>query len=160
PAEVQSAALAIFGRFLETHALVGLDDVLARYPFEREWARRQLETWLRSGRAVRVPRPEGQAEQFAAPENLEQVQRGSLGLLRREVIACQPAQFADFVLRWQRLHPDERRGEAAGLAEVLERLQGLFLPPALWEESVLPARVPGYQARGLDEWVAGGAGVW
>jgi len=80
--------------------------------------------------------------------------------LRKEVITCQPAQFVEFVLRWQRLPPRREAGEAAGLAERMDRLQGYFLPPELWEEWVLPARVPGYQARWLDEWVAGGSGVW
>jgi ATP-dependent Lhr-like helicase len=88
------------------------------------------------------------------------VQRGSLALLRREIITCPPQQFAEFLLRWQRVHPDERRGGSDGLAEVLDRLQGLPLPADLWEQTVLPARVPSYQGRWLDEWVAGGAGVW
>jgi len=160
PADVQSAAGMIFGRFLDTHALIGLEDVLARYPFERTWAERQLEQWVRAGRAVVVERGGGEAVQYSAPANLEQVQRGSLGLLRREVITCQPAQFADFVLRWQHVHPAERRGESAGLAEVLQRLQGLPLPAELWEQTVLPVRVPGYQPRWLDEWIAGGSGAW
>jgi ATP-dependent Lhr-like helicase len=159
-AQVQADAVVILARFLDTHALVGLADVLVRYPFERSWAQRQLEEWVRAGRAVCVPRREGETQQYATPGNLDQVQRGSLGLLRKEVITCQPGQFVDFVLRWQRLHPAERRGTSAGLAEVLERLQGAFLPVGLWEESVLPARVPGYQPRWLDEWVAGGSGVW
>src|SRR5205823_9810069 len=34
------------------------------------------------------------------------------------------------------------------------------LPAELWEQTVLPARVAAYQPRWLDEWVAGGAGVW
>lgn len=157
---VQQAAAAILGRFLDTHALVGLKDVLARYPFDRAWTVRQLEGWRRTGRAVAVPRGTGDEVQYAAPGNLDQVQRGSLGLLRREVLTCQPWQFADFVLRWQRVHPAERRGGADGLAEALERLPGLPLPAGLWEEIVLPARVPGYQARWLDEWVAGGSGAW
>jgi ATP-dependent Lhr-like helicase len=149
------AARAIFQRYLETHALVGLEDMLTRYPFQRVWAQRQLEDWLRTGRAVQV-----QGDRFATPENLEQVQRGSLGLLRREVVACQPAAFADFVTRWQRLHPAGQRGGPEGLAETLGRLQGLALPMELWEQTVLPARVPGYQPRWLDDWVAGGNGVW
>ena len=39
-------------------------------------------------------------------------------------------------------------------------MQGLALPAEVWEQTVLPARVPSYQPRWLDEWVAGGAGVW
>ena len=34
------------------------------------------------------------------------------------------------------------------------------MPGELWEQTILPARVPDYQPRWLDEWVAGGAGVW
>jgi ATP-dependent Lhr-like helicase len=158
--EANAAAVTIFARFLDTHALVGLADLLERYPFERAWAERQLQEWVSSGRAVRVDRSGGEPLQYSAPANLEQVQRGSLGLLRREVITCQPAQFADFVLRWQLAHPDERRGERAGLEAVLDRLAGLPLPGDLWEQTVLPVRVPGYQPRWLDEWIANGSGVW
>src|SRR5436309_6773727 len=46
-------------------------------------------------------RSEGEPMQWSAPANLEQVQRGSLGLLRREVTTCPAPQFADFLLRWQ-----------------------------------------------------------
>jgi ATP-dependent Lhr-like helicase len=159
PDQAQASAAAILGRFLNTHALVGLADILARYPFERSWAERQLEQWARAGRAVVVERG-GEPLQYSAPANLEQVERGSLGLLRREVVTCQPQQLADFVLRWQRVHPAERRGESAGLAEALDRLQGLPLHAELWEQTVLPARVPGYQPRWLDEWIAGGSGAW
>jgi ATP-dependent Lhr-like helicase len=98
--------------------------------------------------------------QWSAPANLDQVQRGSLALLRREVLTCPAPQFADFLLRWQRVHPETRRPGREGLEEVLSRLEGLPLPPESWEPTILPSRVAGYQARWLDEWVAGGAGAW
>ncbi|MBY0527268.1 MAG: DEAD/DEAH box helicase [Gemmataceae bacterium] len=176
------AAETILARFLSTHALVGLRDVLARYPFDATWARRQLEAWTRSGRLIflgqtdpasggREPSEGRQSsggsrlplapdERWSIPENLEQMQRGTLALLRREVVTCPPPQFADYVLRWQHLHPSARRGSADGLVEVLDRLQGLPLPAELWEQCVLPGRVPEYQPRWLDEQVAGGAWVW
>jgi ATP-dependent Lhr-like helicase len=161
PAAARAAAETILGRFLETHALVGLADVLARYPFERTWAERQLEEWSRSGRvvAVRVA-SEPEPLRWSAPANLEQVQRGTLALLRREVVTCPPPQFADYLMHWQGLHPAARRGGAEGLAEVLGRLEGLPLPADLWERTVLPARVPGYQPRWLDEAVARGEWAW
>ncbi len=160
PEQARAAGAVVFGRFLTTHALVGLRDVLDRYPFDPEWAQRQLEEWARTGRATPVRADEAEPLRWSAPENLEQVQRGSLALLRREVIACPPQQFADFLLRWQGAHPSARTGGADGLADALDRLQGLPLPAETWEQTVLPARVPGYQPRWLDEWVAGGAGVW
>jgi ATP-dependent Lhr-like helicase len=156
----QTAAAAILHRFLTTHALVGLNDMLARYPFEAAWARRQLEEWARAGRVVAVSVAESESVIFSDPANLEQVQRGSLGILRREVVTCSPPQFAEFLLRWQGVHPEARRGGSDGLADMLGRLQGLPLDAEVWEQTVLPARVPEYQPRWLDEWIAGGAGVW
>jgi ATP-dependent Lhr-like helicase len=160
PEQAQAAGVRIFERFLATHALVGLTDLLDRYPFDPGWARRQLEEWGRTGRVVAVASRGREPMQWSAPANLEQVQRGSLGILRREVVTCPAPQFADFLLRWQKVHPGERHGGAEGLAQALDRLQGLPLPAEVWEQTVLPARVPGYQPRWLDEWIAGGAGVW
>jgi ATP-dependent Lhr-like helicase len=161
PDEARQAGAAILERFLATHALVGLDDLMRRYPFEEGWARQQIEAWVQVGRAVPVERQEaGSPMQWSAPSNLEQVQRGSLALLRREVMTCTAPQFADFLLRWQGLHPEARQGGPEGLAVVLDRLEGVPLPAVLWEQAVLPGRVRGYQPRWLDEWVAGGAGTW
>src|SRR5262249_2744136 len=82
PEEQTAAAEAVLTRFLHTHALVGLRDVLARYPFEEAWARRKLEEWSASGRLVALPpREETEPLRWSAPENLEQVQRGTLALL-------------------------------------------------------------------------------
>jgi ATP-dependent Lhr-like helicase len=159
--EQQAAGEAILSRFLSTHALVGLRDVLERYPFEAAWAARRLEAWADGGRLVAVGGDtESEPLRWSAPENLEQVQRGTLALLRREVVTCQPPQFVDFVLRWQGAHPASRRGTPDGLAEALHRLQGLPLPAGVWEQAVLPARVPGYQPRWLDEAIAGGEWAW
>jgi ATP-dependent helicase Lhr and Lhr-like helicase len=151
----------ILNRFLETHALVGLDDIVARYAFEPTWVQRKLEEWAGTGRIVPVqPIADGPSIHWSAPANLELVQRGSLALLRREVLTCSPPQFADFVVRWQKVHPDSRQAEAAGLEEALDRLQGLPLPAELWERVLLPARVPGYQPRWLDESIASGNWTW
>jgi ATP-dependent Lhr-like helicase len=161
PEQRQAAAAVVLARYLATHALVALRDVLDRYPFEPAWARRKLEEWAASGRVVAVPAAvEAEPLQWSAPANLEQVQRGSLALLRREVATCPAPQFVDFVARWQHVHPDARRGSADGLAEVLTQLEGVLLPAGLWERTVLPGRVPAYQPRWLDESINSGEWVW
>lgn len=154
----QEAALAILHRFLDTHALVSLADVLGRYPFEPAWAERQLRCWAESGRVVQLPPvDDSETVRWSAPENLEQVQRGSLGMLRREIVTCSPPQLVDFQLRWQGAHPDTCGNS---VADALLRLQGVLLPAKVWETAVLPARVHGYQGRRLDEWISGGGGSW
>ncbi len=138
PDVARAAGKIIFERFLSTHALVGLNDLLKRYPFEREWAIRQLDEWTKTGRVVAVGG--GETMQWSAPTNLDQVERGSLALLRREVLTCPPQQFADFLLRWQSAHPETRRGGSEGLAAALERLEGLTISAEVWERAILPAR--------------------
>ena len=81
-------------------------------------------------------------------------------MLRREVRTCKPAHFAEFVLHWQRCHPTARQGEQEGLVLALERLEGLALPWQVWESAVLPARVPGFQRRWLEELINAGEWTW
>jgi ATP-dependent Lhr-like helicase len=178
--ERSAAAETILFRFLQTHALVGLRDVLDRYPFEQRWAQRKLEEWTESGRLVAVANgghqapvknaatstgalrpPLAEAElRWSEPTNLEQVQRNTLALLRREVLTCPAPQFADFVLRWQQAHPETRHSSSDGLPAVLERLEGVALPVELWERVILPARVSGYQPRWIDENISSGEWTW
>jgi ATP-dependent Lhr-like helicase len=159
-ADSQAAAETILRRFLETHALVSLDDVLGRYPFEADWARRRFEHWARTGAAVAVRAPDAPSVEWSAPENLEQVQRRTLALLRREVVTCPPGQFADFLLRWQGVNAAAAGDDPGRVAEVLERLRCLPLPAELWEQTVLPGRVPAYQPGWLDEGIARGEWTW
>jgi ATP-dependent Lhr-like helicase len=159
--QCHEAAETILKRFLETHALVSLQDVLQRYPFEAGWAQRKLEEWARTGRVRTVPaRSETEPLQWSAPANLEQVERGSLAILRREVVTCPAHQFADFVLHWQGLYPGHTKENDPGnaLEKALARLQAFLVPVELWEEAILLARIPGYQPRWLDELI--GSGQW
>jgi ATP-dependent Lhr-like helicase len=58
--------------------------------------------------------------------------------------------------------PQVLRGDAAfeRLAEVVDQLAGLPVPASVLERDVLPARVPGYQPRLLDELGAMGEVAW
>jgi ATP-dependent Lhr-like helicase len=58
--------------------------------------------------------------------------------------------------------PTPFRGSAAleRLAEVVDQLSGVAIPASVLERDVLPARVPGYQARLLDELGAMGEVGW
>ena len=159
-ANAQEAAAAILRRFLETHALVGLDDILVRYPFERTWAIRQLEEWTKSGRLVRVAVADTEPLQWSAPENFAQMQRGTLSLLRREVMTCPAEQFADFLLRWQHVHPATQVHDADGVRAILQRLQGCLTPADLWEQAILPSRCREYVPRQLDDVIAAGQWIW
>src|SRR5262249_2081329 len=135
PAAALAAGEQVLGRFLQTHALVGLQDILDRYPIEEAWTRRKLQEWAESRRIVAVqPAEVPGTPQWSAPTNLEQVQRTTLALLRREIVTYSPPRFVDFVLRWQGVHPAARGEGSSRLEEVLTCLEGLPLPAELWEQ--------------------------
>lgn len=156
----EKAVRTILWRFLGTHALVSLSDVLTRYPVERRLAEALLEHWVREGSAVAVMQDEAGAARFAHPQNLRLIHRGSLALHRSEILSCPPRRFAQFVLKWQHLEPASRREGPDGLAEVLAQLEGQWLPAELWEQAVLPARLREYQRRWLEDLFQGGGWLW
>jgi ATP-dependent Lhr-like helicase len=157
----KAAGGRIMQRFLETHALVGLDDLLVRYPFDRAWAKKQVESWSRKGRLVAVPpREPDEPPRFATAGNFQQMQRSTFALRRREVVTCPAEVFADFVLRWQRVHPSRQARGPTEFEDVLTRLRGVALPLETWERSALPARIKDFQPCSLDEFVDAGGWIW
>ncbi len=68
--------------------------------------------------------------------------------------------FIRFLLSWQHVLPGTRLTGVDGLASVVAQLQGIEAPVSSWEESILPARVAGYQAHLLDELCANGEVGW
>jgi ATP-dependent Lhr-like helicase len=95
------------------------------------------------------------------------LRRRSLARLRREVEPVEPETLGRFLPAWQGVLPvgadhAPLRGSAAleRLAEVVDQLSGLPIPASVLERDVLPARIPGYQPRLLDELGALGEVAW
>ena len=123
-------------------------------------------------------RPGGATREFCDPEVLRLLRRRSLARLRREVEPVDPVTLARFLPAWQGVAasaaaaasgganglpiPPALRGTAAleRLAQVVDQLAGLPIPASVLERDVLPARVPGYQPRLLDELGAMGEVAW
>ncbi len=116
-------------------------------------------------------RPGGAEREYCDPEVLRLLRRRSLAKLRREVEPVDPVTLARFLPAWQGVAPSPSasasppavlRGPNAleRLAEVIDQLAGLPIPASVLERDVLPARVPGYQPRLLDELGAMGEVAW
>ena len=160
PLETDPEAVeTIIRRFLRTHALVGLADVMSRYPIAPEIARDLLERWVESREVVRIDEG-GDGPRWAERENLTEIQRLAVANRRRESVAVRPEVFADFVLRRQHLHPAERLKGTEGLEQTLDQLQGFAAAAVFWESELLPRRVADYRPSWLDELFAGGGWLW
>ncbi len=165
-------------------AVGALDGLLARYarthgPFlTPEPARRwglpagvvgdSLERLLAAGTILRGEfRPGGAERDWIDPDVLRLLRRRSLARLRKEVEPVDPAAFARFLPAWQGVAavgvagpPLRQNAALERLAEVIDQLAGVALPASVLERDILPARVPGYQPRLLDELGALGEVAW
>ena len=127
-----------------------------------------LERLAERGSLVRGEfRPDGSEREWCDPEVLRLLRRRSLARLRREVEPVEPAALGRFLPAWQGVGAvgepaPALRGTAAleRLAEVVDQLSGVAIPASVLERDVLPARVPGYQPRLLDELGALGEVAW
>ncbi len=81
---------------------------------------------------------------------LARIHRYTLDRLRKEIEPVSAADFMRFLFRWQRVSEDTRAEGPAGLAAVLDVLDGFELPAGAWEGDVLPARVADYDPLWLD----------
>jgi ATP-dependent Lhr-like helicase len=124
-------------------------------------------------------RPGGAEREHCDPEVLRLLRRRSLAKLRREVEPVDPVTLARFLPAWHGIAPSPAASGSAGsplrgtaaaplrgtaaldrLAEVVDQLAGLPIPASVLERDVLPARIPGYQPRLLDELGAMGEVAW
>ncbi|MEA2518387.1 MAG: ATP-dependent helicase Lhr and Lhr-like helicase [Chloroflexota bacterium] len=178
-----SPAAGVPGAFLGP-AAGALDGLLARYarthgPFltpdpAHRWGLPvgivddALERLLSAGTVLRGEfRPGGAEREWIDPDVLRLLRRRSLARLRREVEPVDPAAFARFLPAWQGVTAAGERAAAPRqeaalerLADVIDQLGGLALPASVLERDILPARVPGYQPRLLDELGALGEVAW
>jgi ATP-dependent helicase Lhr and Lhr-like helicase len=99
-------------------------------------------------------RPGGTEREWCDPDVLRRLRRASLARLRKEVEPVDQGALGRFLPGWQGV------GRKATLREALVPLQGLSLPVALWENDLLPRRVPGYEPPWLDQLTASGEVVW
>jgi ATP-dependent helicase Lhr and Lhr-like helicase len=151
----------IVRRFLQTHALIGLSDLTARYPIGPALATELLERWVDAGGLVRLEPLDGEdGARWADERNLAEVRRLSIAIRRKESVAVSPEVFADYLVRRQGLHAETRGAGSAAVARVLERLQGFAVAAELWESEILPGRLEGYRPSWLDEALGSGDWIW
>ena len=161
----------LLARFARTHGPFLTPEPATRWGLPVGIVEDALERLHASGTILRGEfRPGGAEREWCDPDVLRLLRRRSLARLRREVEPVDPAALARFLPAWHGIAPvlgpgsdaAPFRGSAAleRLAEVVDQLAGVAIPASVLERDVLPARIPGYSPRLLDELGAMGEVAW
>lgn len=154
----------VLKRFLVSSPPVTRDEILERYAFTEDWLDETLARLVRTGELVSghfTARPNAEANiEYLDAHLLEQIHRRTLSLLRGEVQPVSPFAYADFLARWQHVHPETRLRDDDAVETVMKQLRGNTLPGSIWERDVLNARVQDYSSPDLDALMENGAWVW
>ncbi len=158
----------LLARYARTHGPFLTPDPARRWGLPAGLVGDSLERLLTAGTILRGEfRPGGAERDWIDPDVLRLLRRRSLARLRKEVEPVDPAAFARFLPAWQGVAavgeagpPLRQNAALERLAEVIDQLAGVALPASVLERDILPARVPGYQPRLLDELGALGEVAW
>ena len=155
----REAVERIVKRYFTTRALVGLKDILNRYPVDSTTAEAILEEWTARDGIARIVGDDG-VPRWAERRTLREIQRISIASRRRESVAVRPETFNDFVARRQGAVAERRWNGKEGVERVLENLCGFAADANVWETEILPRRVREYRASWLNELFSEGLWTW
>ena len=158
-------ARRIVGRYLQNHGPVSTSELAGRFGFARERVDHLTGLLEGSGGFVRgnfrpSDLPGAEEPQWCYRPNIERIHRKTISILRREVTPSSPAEFSEFLLHWQHVHPSTRENGPAGLEEVLDQLAGIPLPAEIWERDILRQRIQDFTPDLLSEQTRRGEFIW
>jgi ATP-dependent helicase Lhr and Lhr-like helicase len=91
---------------------------------------------------------------------LARIHRLTLGQLRKQIQSVTPAQFMNWLLRWQHVAPSTQLLGERGTLEAVRQLQGFEAPANSWERQILKRRIADYDPAILDQLCLTGAVGW
>jgi ATP-dependent Lhr-like helicase len=91
---------------------------------------------------------------------LARIHRLTLGQLRKQIQSVTPAQFMNWLLRWQHVAPSTQLLGERGTLEAIRQLQGFEAPANSWERQILKRRIADYDPAILDQLCLTGAVGW
>src|SRR5271155_158534 len=91
---------------------------------------------------------------------LARIHRLTLGQLRKQIQSVTPAQFMNWLLRWQHVAPGAQLLGERGMLEAIRQVQGFEAPANSWESQILKRRVADFDPKTLDQLCLTGAVGW
>jgi ATP-dependent Lhr-like helicase len=161
PAAADQAALTLIRGHLDVSGPVTRDDLAAATGLSQTTVTISLETLRADGFAVagRFEPERARGEQWCARRLLARIHGYSRERRRAHVRPISQEEWQGFLQSWWHATPATRRRGRAGLAEVIEQLQGFEWPAGEWER-IFTERVESYRPEWLDELCLSGEVVW
>jgi ATP-dependent Lhr-like helicase len=161
---VDAARRRILERFLHQAGPVTVAAIQARYALPAGWLQAELDQGVGSRQLAQgrfTPGAEtAPADEYVTRPTLEQMHRRTLTLLRQEIRPAPLPVYADFLVRWQHLHPAEQLSGPGALRQALQQLRAAPIIGRLWERDILPLRLTHYQSGELASLCQNGELVW
>jgi ATP-dependent helicase Lhr and Lhr-like helicase len=158
-ADPDDAAVALARGHLEVSGPVTVEDLAAATGLSSSTLTIALETLRGRGFAVSGRFEPSRGEQWCARRLLARIHGYTRERRRAEVRPVSQEEWQHFLQRWWHAAPGTQRQGRAGLAEVIEQLQGFELPAGDWER-ILAERVESYRPEWLDDLCLSGEVAW
>ncbi len=156
------ARRAILQRYLRQTGPLTETAILARYAFPLDWLRTELARLVAERQVAhgRFTPNTAITDEYVDRHTLEQMHRRTLTILRKEVQPVTYAAYADFLTRWQHLHPESQWHGEGALRQQLQQFRALPVVGRLWERDLLPLRIVDYDSQELAHLCQSGEVVW
>jgi len=121
---------------------VPVADLCARYGLAEQTLLGVLRELLDSGEVQRGHFVNGRAApQLCTRANLEELHRLALAALRKTVEPVSVERYADYLLKWQHVHPRTKVEGDEAIPSILHQLAGCRAYPRLWERDLIGLRL-------------------
>jgi len=136
---------------------VAVDDLCRRYGLTLKRMASVLRIPLQTGEIQQGSFVHGRSvPQVCSRANLEELHRMALAALRREAEPVGLDRYVDFLLKWQRVHPEANLAGPEAVSAVVQQQAGYRAYPRIWERDILSLRIQGAGARDLARAVSSG----
>jgi ATP-dependent helicase Lhr and Lhr-like helicase len=161
PSDPDGALGSLVHRYVRIHTPFTTKDLAVRFGIGEELAERCL--FRRGDRGTLLHgefSPSSVGQQWCDSDVLRSLRQRSLAVLRKEIEPTATDALARFLPDWHGVGSAVIGGGVDRLYEVIGQLQGYAIPASVLERDILPARLPRYSARLLDELLTSGEVVW
>jgi ATP-dependent Lhr-like helicase len=104
--------------------------------------------------------PHSEQTEWCERRLLARIHRLTLSQLRKEIQSATPAQFMNWLLRWQHVAPGTQLLGERGTLEAIRQVQGFEAPANSWERQILQRRIADFDPKVLDQLCLTGAVGW